>query len=91
MIFVCLLVSLIAFVSAKDPAQGWTGYARGVAPAGNKQFITHAEAKWVVGTLPTSYGCFYSPWFGIESSDNLNLLQPVNPTDGSNVSNIFVL
>jgi len=22
---------------------------------------------------------FFSPWFGIESSDNLNLIQPVNP------------
>ena len=31
--------------------------------------------KWRVGSPPLVNGCFYSPWFGIESSDNLNLLQ----------------
>jgi hypothetical protein len=29
-----------------------------------------------------SPGAFFSPWFGIESSDNLNLIQPVNPWEG---------
>ncbi len=41
------------------------------------------EAKWKVGALPAVGGAFYSPWFGVESSDNLNLIQPVNPFDGS--------
>merc|ERR1712232_1459106 len=31
---------------------------------------------------PVNKNCFYSPWFGIESSDNLNLIQPVNPWTG---------
>jgi hypothetical protein len=46
--------------------------------------ITKMEAKWKVGALPAVGGAFYSPWFGVESSDNLNLIQPVNPFDGSN-------
>ena len=25
---------------------------------------------------------FYSPWFGMDPDDNLNLLQPVNPFTG---------
>lgn len=41
------------------------------------------EAKWVVGQNPKQGGAFFSPWFGIESSDNLNLIQPVNPWTGS--------
>jgi len=76
-----MLVLVISSVFAQDPAQGWTGYAKGVNPA-NQGFITRAEGKWKVGTLPSYTGCFYSPWFGIESSDEMNLLQPVNPTDG---------
>lgn len=32
---------------------------------------------------PKSGGAFFSPWFGIESSDNLNLIQPVNPWTGT--------
>merc|ERR1719231_508378 len=37
------------------------------------------EAKWKVPAAPRQSQAFYSPWFGIETSDNLNLLQPVNP------------
>ena len=33
--------------------------------------------------VPKQGGAFYSPWFGIETSDNLNLFQPVNPWLGS--------
>lgn len=76
-----LLLLFADALLAQDPAQGWTGYAKGVNPA-NKGFITRAEAKWVVGSAPSNPSCFYSPWFGIETSDNLNLLQPVNPTNG---------
>jgi len=44
------------------------------------------EAKWKVGANPPSSGAFFSPWFGIESADNLNLIQPVNPWTGSSWS-----
>jgi hypothetical protein len=39
-----------------------------------------------VPSNPTVGGAFYSPWFGIETSDNLNLFQPVNPWTGSSWS-----
>lgn len=35
-----------------------------------------------MGQNPRVGGAFFSPWFGIESSDNLNLIQPVNPWTG---------
>ena len=44
--------------------------------------ITYISAKWTVLNRPDRDGGFYAPWFGIESSDNLNLLQPVNPWAG---------
>jgi hypothetical protein len=40
------------------------------------------EAYWKVGQDPVESGAFFSPWFGIEASDNLNLIQPVNPWMG---------
>lgn len=40
------------------------------------QRITYMEAKWTVGGTPAVGGAFYSPWYGIETSDNLNLYQP---------------
>ena len=36
------------------------------------------EASWVVPDDPKVYGAFFSPWFGIETSDNMNLLQVSN-------------
>jgi len=41
------------------------------------------EAYWKCGAAPVKSASFFSPWFGIETSDNLNLLQPVNPWTGS--------
>ena len=38
---------------------------------------------WKVGATPPQSNSFYSPWFGIDASDNLNLLQPVNPWMGN--------
>jgi len=61
---------------AQDPADGWLGYAMATYPKG---IITYIEAKWVVPDDPNESGAFFSPWFGIEASDNLNLIQPVNP------------
>ncbi len=39
------------------------------------RIITFMEARWKVPSNPARGGAFYSPWFGIESSDNLNLIQ----------------
>ncbi|KAJ9472250.1 hypothetical protein DIPPA_29006 [Diplonema papillatum] len=75
------LLALVAGVACQDPAQGWLSYAKGVNPDG-EGIITRAEAKWTVLDAPKADGCFYSPWFGIETSDNLNLFQPVNPWAG---------
>ena len=41
------------------------------------------DAYWPVGATPKRSQSFYSPWFGIDASDNLNLLQPVNPWMGN--------
>ena len=81
----CAAVAAVTCVSAQDPAQGWLGYATGVSPTG-KGRVTRAEAKWKVLDAPQQGGCFYSPWFGIETSDNLNLFQPVNPWMGGSWS-----
>jgi hypothetical protein len=68
-------------VSAQDPPPGWTAYATGNCPAGTR--LTKMEANWkVLGNAPASQS-FYSPWFGSDTTDNLNLLQPVNPWFGS--------
>jgi len=79
MLRIAVIVSCLFVLSiwAQDPAQGWLGYAKGVYPAGKR--ITYIEAKWRVPDNPRVRGGFFSPWFGIESSDNLNLIQPVNP------------
>ncbi|EDQ92848.1 uncharacterized protein MONBRDRAFT_35477 [Monosiga brevicollis MX1] len=79
----CMLAAAtLALAAAQDPAEGWMGYAKGVSPRGTG-VITHAEAKWKVLSKPNNAAnAFYSPWFGIESSDNLNLIQPVNPWTG---------
>jgi len=78
-----LLLLALAFplTFAQDPAKGWLGYATGVNPGGGR--ITFIEAYWKCGATPARSSSFFSPWFGIETSDNLNLLQPVNPWTGS--------
>ena len=43
-----------------------------------------ARAK--VGAAPRRSNAFFSPWFGMDPSDNLNLVQPVNPWSGSSWS-----
>eukprot|EP00759_Apiculatamorpha_spiralis_P020509 PhF_6_TR25827/c0_g1_i1/m.36472 len=77
-IFAALFVTMVA---AQDPAPGWLAYATAQCPPGTK--ITYMEATWNVGQNPTPSDAFFSPWFGIDTSDNLNLLQPVNPWLGS--------
>ena len=76
-VLVLIGVFSIASVTAQDPAGDWLAYALGTSPTGG--IITYIEAKWYVPSDPAKNGAFYSPWFGIETSDNLNLVQPVNP------------
>eukprot|EP00999_Lentomonas_sp_LEN2_P000409 NODE_1410_length_870_cov_127.752355_g1364_i0.p1 GENE.NODE_1410_length_870_cov_127.752355_g1364_i0~~NODE_1410_length_870_cov_127.752355_g1364_i0.p1 ORF type:complete len:252 (+),score=57.71 NODE_1410_length_870_cov_127.752355_g1364_i0:61-816(+) len=78
-----IAVVLVAAVVAQDPAPGWLAYAMGVSPDNPNERITYIEAKWVNLQNPSEGGGFYSPWFGIEASDNLNLIQPVNPWVGN--------
>uniref|UniRef100_A0A7S1Q0B7 Uncharacterized protein n=1 Tax=Neobodo designis TaxID=312471 RepID=A0A7S1Q0B7_NEODS len=76
-----LLAVAAALVAAQDPPPGWTAYATGNCPAGTR--LTKMEATWkVLGNAPASQA-FYSPWFGSDTTDNLNLLQPVNPWFGN--------
>ncbi len=65
-----LLAAAVALAAslarAKDPAEGWLGYATATSPVGSGR-ITFAEAYWVVPENPIVGGAFYSPWFGIEA------------------------
>jgi len=79
--WVIFVLTFSHIANGQDPANGWLGYAKGVNPSGNGR-ITYIEAKWYVLNDPVVGGAFFSPWFGIESSDNLNLIQPVNPWVG---------
>jgi hypothetical protein len=79
---IVLLLCFSSVVKSQDPAEGWLSYAVGTHPSDSNAHITYMEAKWKVGQNPRQGGAFFSPWFGIESSDNLNLIQPVNPWCG---------
>jgi hypothetical protein len=80
-VFSVVVALVISAAVAQDPAPGWLAYATAQCPAGTR--ITHMEAKWKVGQSPNPSFAFFSPWFGIDASDNLNLLQPVNPWMGT--------
>jgi hypothetical protein len=69
-------------VQAQDPAEGWMAYAVGTVPD-NVERITRMEATWKVSESAKPSRAFYSPWFGMDPEDNLNLIQPVNPWLGS--------
>jgi len=80
-----LAIALALFlpsVAAQDPAPGWMAYAVGSLPEGVDR-ITKLTMKWKVGEEPSHSRAFFSPWFGMDPSDNLNLIQPVNPWLGS--------
>jgi len=53
-------------------------YAVGTVPT-SVQRITLLQMQWKVGVNPKSSTAFFSPWFGMDPNDNLNLIQPVNP------------
>lgn len=69
---------LLASVAAQDPATGWMAYAVGEAPSKYDR-ITRLEMYWKVSANPKASSAFFSPWFGMDPADNLNLIQPVNP------------
>jgi hypothetical protein len=75
------LVIAVGVVLAQDPAPGWLGYATATCPPGTR--VTKYSANWAVGGMAQPSSAFYSPWIGIDTTDNLNLLQPVNPWFGS--------
>jgi len=68
---------------AQDPASGWLGYATGLYTASRNEPISFIEAYWKCGSNPPKSNAFFSPWFGLDTTDNLNLIQPVNPWTGS--------
>eukprot|EP01084_Bolivina_argentea_P145791 255451_1 len=85
-----LLISVLQIVNAKDPAPGWLSYALAKNPKGNDSApepITFIEAHWInlnVAPVPgNAKSCFYSPWIGIETNDNLTRIQAVNPWTGN--------
>ena len=77
-----LCCSALAVAAAQDPAPGWVAYARALSPTGTGR-ISYIEGYWTVPAAAKRSAAFYSPWFGIDTSDNLNLLQPVNPWVGN--------
>jgi hypothetical protein len=79
------LLACLAVAFCQDPAGGWMAYAVGSVPAGTQR-ITKMEATWTVGANPPKSRSFFSPWFGLDPADNLNLIQPVNPWSGSSWS-----
>jgi hypothetical protein len=81
----CCLTA-ISLVSAQDPADGWMAYAVGSIPDSYDR-ITRLEMTWTVNSKP-EHGlfAFFSPWFGMDPYDNLNLIQPVNPWSGGSWS-----
>ena len=73
------LALILGLAAAQDPADGWMAYAVGSIPSGVER-ITRMEMTWTVSKEPESRsGAFFSPWFGLDPQDNLNLIQPVNP------------
>lgn len=80
-----VLLAVLAVAAAQDPAGGWMAYAVGTVPAGVER-ITNLQMTWTVGAEPKHSRAFFSPWFGMDPADNLNLIQPVNPWSGSSWS-----
>ncbi|GMI37277.1 hypothetical protein TeGR_g11314 [Tetraparma gracilis] len=68
--------------AAQDPASGWMAYAVGDISSTGAERITRLEMTWTVGAEPKKSSAFFSPWFGMDPEDNLNLIQPVNPWSG---------
>ena len=78
-----MISAALATAAAQDPAGGWMAYAVGQVPSGTDR-ITQLDMTWQVGADPNPTNAFFSPWFGMDPADNLNLIQPVNPWLGEN-------
>jgi len=78
----CSLLAFAVGTLAQDPANGWMAYAVGNMPSKYER-ITFMEMSWKVEEGPSNARGFYSPWFGMDPADNLNLIQPVNPWTGN--------
>lgn len=78
------MASVLRSCTAQDPAEGWMAYA--VGDIGEYERITKMEMTWKIGQEAKHSFAFYSPWFGMDPDDNLNLLQPVNPWSGQSWS-----
>lgn len=79
MYFIAVVFGLTAaLANAQDPASGWMAYAVGAIPSTYER-ITRLDMSWKVGADPKRSRAFFSPWFGMDPDDNLNLIQPVNP------------
>ena len=76
-----VIAALTVAAQAADPANGWISYVVGTPPAGTER-VTRLEMTWAVSSNPRRSSAFFSPWFGMDPSDNLNLIQPVNPWGG---------
>ena len=58
-LFVVVLLILPLFIFRISVCDSWTAYAEGRHPNPQPgQYITHASAKWKVGSLPLRSGCF---------------------------------
>jgi len=77
-LYTLVALAALPLCLAQDPATGWMSYAVGTIPS-NYARITRLEMSWTVSANPKTSTAFFSPWFGMDPSDNLNLIQPVNP------------
>jgi len=85
MMGLAVLVTIFTVTLAQDPASGWMAYAVGSLPSQYSR-VTKLEMTWTVGADAHPSRAFYSPWFGMDPIDNLNLVQPVNPWSGASWS-----
>eukprot|EP01084_Bolivina_argentea_P271777 462528_1 len=87
-----VFVAVISCVISQDPASSWLGYGKAVKPNNtDDEIITRIDVYWKNCDNPTRSGCRFCPWFGIESSDNLNLIQPVNVWENSGQSDWIIM
>lgn len=82
---VAVVCAVVGGAAAQDPATGWMAYAQGKIPSTYTR-VTKLEMSWKVLSDAQPSGAFYSPWFGMNTPDRLNLIQPVNPWFGSSWS-----
>jgi hypothetical protein len=66
------MLALVMSALAQDPAGGWMAYAVGKMPSKYAR-ITRLEMTWTVGKDAKPSKAFYSPWFGMDPDDDINL------------------